>query len=270
MRGPRLKYRYDHYTWVEIREVVKQQPVVILPIGSTEDHGYHMPLDVDNFLSWEVCEEAARRAPDEMLLLPQVSYGFEDHHMDFPGTITVTSRHLMDFVIDITKSVAHHGFRKVLIVDGHGSNMPVLDLAARQTVVETDAHCGVVAWWSLDRAANARVLTSEVQSHADEIETAVYLHLNADAVQMDKAVREVKIPDSKFYWRGAIRGKGAPPLLMMDEWSRITDSGVIGDATAATAEKGRQVFEAAVAGLVELVQEYRALPIDPRVDRHKR
>jgi len=130
------------------REIVKEQPVVILPIGSTEDHGLHLPLDVDNFLSWEACEEAARRAPDEMLLLPQIPYGFEDHHMDYPGTITVTSRHLMDFVIDITKSVAHHGFRKVLIVDGHGSNMPVLDLAARQTVVETDAHCGVVAWWN--------------------------------------------------------------------------------------------------------------------------
>jgi creatinine amidohydrolase len=269
MRGPRLKYRYDHYTWVEIREIVKQQPVVILPVGSTEDHGYHLPLDVDNFLSWEVCEEAARRAPDEMLLLPQIPYGFEDHHMDFPGTITVTSRHMMDFVIDITKSVARHGFKKILIVDGHGSNMPLLDLAARQTVVETDAHCGLVAWWSLDRPANARILTSDVQSHADEIETAVYLHLNTEAVQMDKAVREEKLADSRFYWRGSFRGKGAPPLLLMDHWSRLTASGVIGDATAATVEKGKQLFEAAVEGLVELVREYRALPIDPRVDRHR-
>ena len=91
MKGPRLPYRYDHYTWMELRDKVKEQTVVILPVGSTEDHGYHMPLDVDTFLVSSVCEGAGRLIPDEMLILPALPYGFEDHHMDFPGTITVLS-----------------------------------------------------------------------------------------------------------------------------------------------------------------------------------
>src|SRR5579862_6625003 len=87
--GPKLRYRYDHYTWPEMKAVIERQPVCLLPIGSVEDHGRHLPLDVDNFLIGSMCEEVARRIPDEVLLLPAIPYGFEDHHMSFPGTITV-------------------------------------------------------------------------------------------------------------------------------------------------------------------------------------
>ena len=104
MQGPKLKYRYDHYTWPEMKEVIARQPVCILPIGSVEDHGRHLPLDVDNFLIGSICEEVARRIPDEVLLLPAIPYGFEDHHMSFPGTITVKPEHLEAFVLDVTLS----------------------------------------------------------------------------------------------------------------------------------------------------------------------
>ena len=109
---------------------------------------------------------------------------------------------------------------------------------------------------------------SDLQSHADEIETSVYRYLNDEAIQMDKAVREVKLPASKHYWRGWIRGKGASPLRMMDQWSRITASGVIGDATVATVEKGEALYQAAAEELAGLIRAFRELPIEPRVDRH--
>ena len=111
MKGAKLIYRYDHYTWPELRDLVAKQPVVVLPVGSTEDHGHHLPLDVDTFVTAAICDAAAARIPDEVLLLPELAYGFEDHHMDFPGTITISDNHLLNFVLDITKSVAHHGFR---------------------------------------------------------------------------------------------------------------------------------------------------------------
>ena len=109
----RKNYYYQDYTWSEMREVIKQQPVVVLPIGSVEDHGMHLPLDVDNFLIGSICEEAARRLDGEMLLLPPVSYGYEEHHMDFPGTIDIAMEHMLDFVLDITRSVGHHGFTRI-------------------------------------------------------------------------------------------------------------------------------------------------------------
>lgn len=265
MRGPRLPYRYDHYTWPEMREQIARQPVVVLPVGSTEDHGHHLPLDVDTFVVSEVCEAAAQRVPDEVLLLPAVPYGFEDHHMDFPGTITIRDEHLLHFVLDITKSVAHHGFRKILMVNGHGSNSPILELAARRTVIETDAHCGLLAGGTPE-IENVR--ESDVLSHADEIETSVYLHLNDDAVQMDKATRDEKMPVGRFYWRGSLKGKGGAPLKMMDHWSRVSDSGVIGDATVATHEKGERVFNGAAEQLAEIIREFRQIPIVDRVDHH--
>lgn len=268
MKGPRLPYRYDHYTWVELKALVPQQPVIVLPVGSTEDHGHHLPLDVDTFLVSSICEAAAKHIPDEVLLLPAVPYGFEDHHMDFPGTITIRDDHLLHFILDITKSAAHHGFKKILIVNGHGSNATILEMAARRTVIETDVHCGTLNWWGMAQSTLWEIGDSELQSHADEIETSVYRYLNDDAVQMDRAAREVKIPVSKYYWRGWVRGKGASPLRMMDQWSRITDTGVIGDATVATVEKGEQLFHAAADELAGLIREFRTLPIEPRVDRH--
>ncbi len=268
MKGPRLPYRYDHYTWVELRDIVQKQPVVVLPVGSTEDHGHHMPMDVDTFLAGSVCEGAAKLIPEEVLLLPAVPYGFEDHHMDFPGTITIRDDHMLDFILDITKSVAHHGFIKILIVNGHGSNATILEMAARRTVIEKDVHCGMLNWWSMAQSTLWEIGESELQSHADEIETSVYRYLNDGAVQMDQATCEVKIPNSRYYWRGWIRGKGASPLRLMDQWSRISDTGVIGDATVATVEKGEALYQAATRELASLIQEFRQLPIEPRIDRH--
>ena len=125
---PRKDYLYQHYTWPELGKVAKKQPVVVVPIGSVEDHGPHLPLDVDNFLIWEICEAAAQRAGGDILLMPIIPFGYETHHMDFHGTIDIQMEHLLHFVLDVTKSVAHHGFERILIADGHGSNMPILEL----------------------------------------------------------------------------------------------------------------------------------------------
>lgn len=266
MKGAKQAYRYDHYTWPELRDLVAKQPVVVLPVGSTEDHGHHLPLDVDTFVVASICDAAAQRIPDDVLLLPELAYGFEDHHMDFPGTITISDEHLLHFVLDITKSVAHHGFRKILIVNGHGSNAPILELAARRTVTETDALCGTLAAGA--GVDLSQICESDQLSHADEIETSVYLHLNPHAVLMGKAADETKAPVSGHFWRGWLRGKGTAPVKMMDHWSRITETGVIGNATMATADKGERFFEAAAEALAEIIREFRALPIDPRVDRH--
>jgi creatinine amidohydrolase len=264
-----LKYRYDHYTWPEMEEVIARQPVCILPIGSVEDHGRHLPLDVDNFLIGSICDEVARRIPDEVLLLPLIPFGFEDHHMSFPGTITIRSEHLEAFVLDITLSLAHHGFRKILIADGHGSNMPILDLVARKTINQTDALCAPFLWPALIADTLRKTRASPYpggMSHACELETSVYLHLNASAVQMDKAEKEIGFHSSKYYWHDLA---GGPPVRMVEWWSRISQSGTIGDPTVATPEKGKMWFEACITNFIEFVREFRAFEIRPKKDMHK-
>ncbi len=268
MAREKQRYRYSDYSWDELKELVPRQPVVIQPIGSVEDHGRHLPLDTDNFLIESICAAAAEQAPEEILLLPTIPYGFEDHHMEFPGTVTIRVEHLLEFVLDVTKSVAHHGFRKILIADGHGSNMPILDLVARRTVTETEALCATFIWPSLIREVAREVRESEFpggMAHACELETSVYLYLNAERVRMEKAIKEIGFQQSRWIWQDLVHGS---PVLMMDWWSRQSKSGTVGDPTLASAEKGRRLFEATVAALVDLARDFREMEIRPREDMH--
>lgn len=260
-------YLYQHYTWPEMAEVVKRQPVVVIPIGSVEDHGPHLPLDTDNFLIWTICEEAAKRSGGDMLLMPQIPYGYETHHMDFPGTIDIRPEHLMHFMLDITRSVAHHGFKRILIADGHGSNMPILDLVARQTNLETGALCAAFIWPSLAPDAIAGIRQSGLggMAHACELETSVYLHLDAPRVRMDKARAELGMPESEFMFMDLMKGS---PVLLMDEWTRFSKSGVSGDPTLATPEKGKVVFDAVVDAFVRLIRDFKNRPRGERTDNH--
>lgn len=264
---PHKPYLYQHHTWPELREIAKRRPVVVLPIGSVEDHGHHLPLDTDNFLIWNIAEEAARRADGEILLMPLIPYGFETHHMDFTGTIDVKSDHLLNFVLDITKSIAHHGFDRILIADGHGSNMPILDLVARRTILESDALCACFIWPSLALDTIRRVRESEPQgmAHAGELETSVYLHLDRDRVRFDKARKDIGMPPSEFIWMDLIDG---PPVHLMDHWTRFSKTGVYGDPTLATEEKGKVIFEAVVEAFLRLVKEFKNRPRGERTDYH--
>jgi creatinine amidohydrolase len=264
---PRTDYLYQHYTWVELKDLAKRRPVIVLPIGSVEDHGPHLPLDTDNFLIWSICEEAARRAAGDILLMPLIPYGFETHHMDFPGTVDIGMEHLLHFVLDVTKSAARHGFDRILIADGHGSNMPVLDLVARRTILETDALCAPFLWPSLalNEIRAVRESGRGGMSHACELETSVYLYLDSQRVQMEKAAKEMDQEPSEFIWSDLL---SPGPVRMMDWWTCFSKSGVNGDPTLATAEKGRVIFEAVVSNFVKFAREFKNRARGQRVDHH--
>ena len=149
MSGDPLKeHRYEKLTWEEIADCIAAGKIPIVPTGAVEQHGPHLPLDVDMLLSTSVALEAGRRNPTKILVLPSVSYGYTGHVMDFPGTINIHYSHFIEHVLDICKSLAYHGFKKMLLLNGHGSNMPNLDLVARRCNLETDAECGYAGWWS--------------------------------------------------------------------------------------------------------------------------
>lgn len=263
------KYRYDSYTWEELDEIISQDRVALLPVGSIEQHGKHLPIDTDSFILEQMCIAAAEKLPKEILLLNLIPYGFCWHHIDFPGPLSVTGYHLSEFVLDITKSLAHHGIRRILIINGHGSNAPYLDDAARRTVLETNAICGSFISYHLANKEIAKIRESEWPggiAHACEMETSVYLYLAKERVRMNKIVKEIGFGKSNYHWIDTI---GAAPLKMRTWWSTITDSGVVGDATLASAEKGEIIFKAVVDNLIELVKEFKRREILGRRDHHK-
>lgn len=270
MNGPKVRWNWEHHTWPELRErkLEDPPPVVLLTIGSVEQHGHHLPLDVDNYLVRSMVEQAAEQLTDELLVLPHLPYGFEEHHLDFPGTISITNQVLEDFVYDLLKSVAHHGFKRILIANGHGSNMPILNLVARRVTNTTPALCGLFMWAALiaDEVKQERdsVFPGGV-AHACELETSAYLALNPGAPRMELAAKDLNEYPSRFHWQDLSAGG---TLQFMDFFSRISQTGVCGDATVATQAKGERWCGLAVQRMIELVREFRTWPDRERVDHH--
>ena len=265
------KYRYGEMTWPEVRMAAAEERVAVVPIATLEDHGPHLPIDTDLRLCNAVCEEAVSRASDRAVLVPAINHGYSPHHMDFPGAITIGAHTLIDYGVDVCRSLAHHGFRRILIVNGHGSNTPFIDIIARLTVVETNVLAAAVNYWA---APGVREVAEGLResdkiggmNHACEFETSLYLALRPDIVDMAKAQRELSHRPSKNYWTDLIGGDG--PLVMMEHWSALSETGVMGDPTKATAEKGKLLLDAAADGIVELIDEMRARPPAQRRDHH--
>jgi creatinine amidohydrolase len=264
------KYRYEEFTWPEIREAVAENRVAVLPVGTIEQHGVHLPLVTDVLTSTEVARRAVEQVPHEAILMPSVYYSFNLHHLDFPGTIAVDGPNIIGYVTDIGKSLAYHGFRKILLVNGHGSNVPFLDIAARNIANTTEAICGMISWWSLIPPELFRELRESEfpggMAHACELETSVLLYLRGDLVQFEKAEKEINLPPNSefFFW-----DLETPSRLVFQEWaSRNSKTGTFGDPTKATREKGEKFVNAAVERMLVLLRELRARPIPPRVDHH--
>src|SRR5579862_2372066 len=220
------KIRYEEFTWPEIREAVAQNRVCVLPVGTVEQHGPHLPLVTDVLTATEMSRRAIERMPEEAVLMPSVYYSFNEHHMDFPGTIAIEGPTIIRYVTDIGRSLAHHGFRKILLVNGHGSNVPFLDIAARNITNQTEAICAMVSWWKLvPKAVFEELRESEKpggMAHGCELETSVLLHLRPDLVHMDKAERDISFaPTEFFYW-----DLEAPsPIIFQEFFSRYSRTG---------------------------------------------
>ncbi|WBU58935.1 creatininase family protein [Paracoccus albus] len=263
-----MKTEYGQLTWQEIRDADKDR-VVILNVSATEDHGPHMPLDTDTVIGMAIARGVAERIPDQVLVMPPVPYGFNEHHKDFPGVIWIQPETLIAFITDITESLAHHGFRRVLLLNSHGSNHAVLDLAARKTVIRSNIICVSASWWNLIPDQIGKIRRSETGgiAHAGEMETAVYMHLHPELVDLSKAeTRNTHDPDSRFFNLDLAAGGGG--AMLMRWWSDISPDGTMGDPTVATPETGKQFLDAAITRCAELIGEMRALGPMKRRDHH--
>ena len=263
-----MKTQYGKLSWPEVRDADKDR-VVILNVSATEDHGHHMPLDTDTVLGMAVANGVAETIPNDVFVMPAIPYGFNEHHKDFPGVIWIQPETLIAFITDITKSLAHHGFRRILLLNSHGSNHPVLDLAARKTVIETGIICVSASYWNLcsDQINEHRKSATGGIAHAGEFEAAMYMHLHPESVHLEKASEQiVHNPESRFFNLDLARGGGK--AMLMRWWSEVSPDGTMGDPTVADAETGEKFLKAAIDETAALVKEIRQLPILERKDHH--
>jgi creatinine amidohydrolase len=266
----RTVYRYEKLTWPEINDAVALKKVCIVPCGAVEQHGPHLPLDVDLICPTEIANGAGRQMPHKLLVLPTLAYGYTGHVMDFPGTINTHYETFIRQVLDVTKSLAYHGFKRIILLNGHGSNMPNLDLAARRTNLETDADCVVIAWWNLltvDPAFLPQWRESRFPggcSHACELETSLYLYLDEANVRKDRiqsGTISINEEQSPFNWVDLF---AAGPGTLISWTSSYSETGVLGDAEKATREKGERAYAEAVKQLCRFVEYFQNRPHDRR------
>lgn len=266
---------YERMTWPQLREAARQDKVVLIPFASIEQHGPHLPVDVDLRLAQEVCLRAARRNADCLVMTP-LAFGFEPHHMAWPGTIDVDWDVLVRYGVCVVSSLARHGFRRILIINGHGSNRPILDLIVRLAAVRhPEILCAGQSWFALGAVAKAfQPLQRSIHtSHACELETAAYLAIDPDLVDMSQAVPDYSFRRSPHVWSDLTGRRpdadSTVPLVMMEHFATGSFTGVRGDPSKATAEAGERALEAAADEIAEIIAELRNREIIPPPDHHE-
>jgi len=271
------EYRYQKLTWPEINDAVEDDKMIVIPVGSTEDHGPHLPLDVDQVIPENICEGTVQERTDT-LLFQTVSHGYLPHHMDAPGGTTIKWHRFVDYLIDIGVSLVHHGFNRILFVNGHGSNHHLVEQASRQINVQyPNAKCGMLSWWQIEEVGETfRDIAdggSRGSGHAGELETSIYLALYPDRVDMEKAVRDISYPRKDHFYATGLAvdpEDSSTPVTMVEWWSMLSETGIKGDASLATVEKGEQFINAAVRGLHSVLDEFGEYPIRDIDDSHVR
>lgn len=252
---------WEQLTSPEIAALDRDRTVVVLPIGSLEQHGNHMPLGTDSMLA-EAVAGAAAQDRDDVVVLPCPAYGFSAHHMRFPGSVTLRAETLMAVCEDIVASVVQHGFRRILVVNGHGGNAGIIDVLA-STLGHRHygkARIACLTYFTLAREQIAALRQSEAggMGHACEFETSLLLHLRSELVHMERAATTYPDPGSDYLTTDLI---GAQAVRVYHDFSDLSPTGTLGDPSLASAEAGAAFFDASVAALGAFIADFRNWPI---------
>ncbi len=248
-----------------------ERAVAVLPVAATEQHGPHLPVSVDAALLQGVIDAAAALLPDALpiLWMPPQNIGLSPEHIRYPGTLTVEPATLIALWTEIGESVARAGIRKLLLFNGHGGQVSVMDIVARQL----RTRCGLLvysaSWFSLPMAPEVSQQFSAEEHrfgiHAGDIETSMMLHLAPERVRMAQA-QNFRSTSQDRAERYPVLGNGKSAKLGW-EMQDYHPAGAVGNAAAATAKKGAAVVQCAARQLRQLLQEISDLPLST-LQRH--
>jgi creatinine amidohydrolase/Fe(II)-dependent formamide hydrolase-like protein len=250
-------YVLAELTWPEAQKRFKEVDVALLPVGATEQHGPHLPLDTDAFDAEYLARAVAKRCSHpKPLVFPLLPYGVSYHHEDFSGTISIANQTLSRLVYDIGMSAARNGVTKLVIINGHGGNDPALNYAAQE--INRDAHIFV----AVDTGETSDVdiygmVETPNDVHAGEIETSTSLAVRPELVRLDRV--EKLVPEFSSRYLNFTSKRGIPWHAFT---KKISESGVMGDPTRASAEKGRKMWEVMIEHLVLFIEDLKSLTLD--------
>lgn len=251
--------RIQELTWQDISDYLKKNDVVLVPIGSTEQHGPHLPTGCDTYAAIALAEDVASHTGT--LTTPPLWFGDSPHHLGFPGTITLRSETLMEVTKDICRSLAKTGFKHIIIINGHrGANLPALNLAVKSLHEHEfpNIFFAVVDPFKISSQFTKAERETEEMYHAAEIETSHLMYKFPNLVRIGKIMKEIPpfgTKFSKFFMLDPYRSCEKIDIAMNSrEEAELTKSGVMGDPTAASADKGKRYHEYMVEQLTQFIE----------------
>jgi len=248
-----------YLSWTEIAALPdRENTVIVLPTGATEQHGPHLPCFVDTVISSGVVGHALAKLPADVpaYAMAPITYGKSEEHLHFPGTMTLSGETLLATMIEIGESVYRSGFRKLLIVNGHGGQPQIMEIAAREMRLRHGDYIVVPSFtWRVPHVAGRYLSDKEkkLAMHAGHAETAIMLALAPDTVHMERAVTNYppEFPSKLL----SADGRPACAWTARD----FGPSGIIGDPLPATREQGLEILESLALGWSQAITELHQL-----------
>ena len=253
-----MSHRLEENSWKELSEKQKACDVVIIPVGSIEQHGYHLPLGTDSYVAQGLAEEAAAKAG--VVVTPPIWFGWCPHHMALPGSVSVRAEVLIEYLYDIIESLHAHGFRKFVLLNGHRIvNIAWMQIAAQRA--QSKLSVKVVIF---DPAYMSKDLIAELGygpvGHADEIETSHLMHLHPELVHLEKAV-DNPIKGAPLY---SVDPRYAHDTLCYvpatkEHIAKLgeTHGGITGMPSKSTQENGKRYHEYLISNLLHVINNLK-------------
>lgn len=247
---PKVLYLPD-LTWPEVKDALPQIKMAIIPVGSTEQHGPHGRFQTDYAAAREFSLKLGRELYPNALVTTPVAIGVSEHHIHFPGTLSLKATTLIDVLMDIAISLEKHGIRRFFFVNGHGGNVPALTITANR--MKHEMGCSA-AWatlpWDLIGDLSKGFVESPMTGHSCEREMSIMLYLWPQGVKKD-ALTPGKIRQKAL--EGPGRELGIHEANFFDE---ITENGALGDATKSSVDWGKKAVETALDRVLPYMKEF--------------
>lgn len=247
--------RFHDLTFPQIHQIPRDTTVVVAPIAACEQHSLHLPTYTDTLLVTAVAEGTEHRLPTQVLLLPTLWFGASHHHLRFGATLSASVDTHIDMLCDLVTPLLDDGFKRLLILNGHGGNIDTMQTALRRIQPRyRDRILSAASYWDLAQAELPALADGarKTMGHACEFETSMVMALRPDLVRKDQIRNDLDatIVDP------ALRG-----LYLADDMRQRTDHGAVGYCELATPEKGRKMIDTAAERVAEVVQALLRRPV---------
>lgn len=232
-------------SWYEFDKRRQSTKTVIIPSGAVEVYGPHMPMGSDIIAAEAIAERAAEKTG--AMIAPKLEMGDSAHLAGFPGTMVMRKETFKAVMEDTVKCLIDYGMENILFISGHAGNLDMLQAICKRLTTGTDIKCAIVDWWRFTAANSEGLLEHSGQmahGHASECGTSVMLYLRPELVNMELAAKVEPVKPSEY-----------PDFITFDRFKDRTDNGIIGDATAATREKGEKIVNICVDRIVDFMEK---------------